>query len=493
MSAPHRLLDTLDSGVPPESSSLVMSEADALALGRRIVAFASNDQTTAVVTHSVSGVTRIANGQVLSGDDGESLQISVDVQIGKRPGVRLLTNQRDDASLRALVTTAEAMVRQQAGNESDPEATLIGPQTYDPVHLWYQASMDAIDTARHEVVPRIITAVRAAGLEGAGFVGGLARTRAVVRKSGLAVACRETDFECTVTARAVDGTSSGWAGRAARDWACLDPDDVARRAIAMSRLAANPVAIEPGRRTAILGPAAVAQLVRAMAYAYDSTETAMGGTPFSDQNAPSQSKVGQRVFDSRLRIVSDAADPAGGFVPFYPDQGGAGIPLRPVTWVDGGVLRMLAYPVGLAVFKGTRHSGIPLAVRLEAMPNVATGRLESMIAGCREGIYVNRFSGLTTMDRKVGLMSGVTRDGCFLVKDGKIEKSVKNFRFRESPFHAFNRIESIGMPERASLGYVKTAPYDMISFQAYSWPLEPIIVPPLVIRDFNFATLSDAV
>jgi predicted Zn-dependent protease len=89
-----------------------------------------------------------------------------------------------------------------------------------------------------------------------------------------------------------------------------------------------------------------------------------------------------------------------------------------------------------------------------------------------------------------GLMTGVTRDGCFLIKDGKIAKPVKNFRFTESPFLAFNKVEMIGEPERVAFGY--DVPREHTDGPT-RWPHLPIIVPPMMIQDFNFTALSDAV
>jgi predicted Zn-dependent protease len=82
------------------------------------------------------------------------------------------------------------------------------------------------------------------------------------------------------------------------------------------------------------------------------------------------------------------------------------------------------------------------------------------------------------------MISGLTRDGCFLVKDGTIQHAVTNFRFLESPWLILNRLEAIGTTHRTALGH--TPGVD-------GWPLPPIIVPPLMVRDFNFVALGEAV
>src|SRR5689334_7141772 len=109
-----------------------------------------------------------------------------------------------------------------------------------------------------------------------------------------------------------------------------------------------------------------------------------------------------------------------------------------------------------------------------------------MIAQCDEGIYVNRFSSMENIYWNTGMVTGVTRDGCFLVKHGKIDRPVKNFRFLASPFFVLNNIIAIGPTRRAAYGY---APWTAQEKQKasgmradfYDWPRRPMVVPPLMV------------
>jgi predicted Zn-dependent protease len=158
-----------------------------------------------------------------------------------------------------------------------------------------------------------------------------------------------------------------------------------------------------------------------------------------------------------------------------------------MTWVENGVLKNLAYGVTGAMFTGRTYAGWPHSMRFTG----GTTTIDQMIAQCADGIYVNRFSGVDLIDRKTCLTTGVTRDGCFYVKDGKIVKPVKNFRFDESPFFMLNKIEALGIPERTSFGYTPKGAY-MEGWEC-NWPRWPMIVPPMMVRDFNFSALADAV
>jgi predicted Zn-dependent protease len=117
-----------------------------------------------------------------------------------------------------------------------------------------------------------------------------------------------------------------------------------------------------------------------------------------------------------------------------------------------------------------------------------------MIAQCKEGILVNRVSDVEMVDEYTCVLTGVTHGGCFLIKDGRIFKPVKNFRFLESPFFFLNRIEALGVPERAAFGFTPRGENEPAwDSHGGAWPRPPLIVPPMMVRDFNFTALSDAV
>jgi predicted Zn-dependent protease len=182
-------------------------------------------------------------------------------------------------------------------------------------------------------------------------------------------------------------------------------------------------------------------------------------------------------------MISDPSDPDGGYQPFF----GSGFASPKMSWIEGGTLKNLAYSVGYAMARGKPYAENPWSIRVTG----GNTTIEQMIAQCQEGVYVNRFSSVDLVDMSTGMMTGVTRDGCFFVKNGKIDRPIKNFRFLESPFVFMNNVEAMGVPERAAFGYTPPAVtyYDPFS----TWPRRPVIVPPMMVRDFNFSALSDAV
>jgi predicted Zn-dependent protease len=465
--------------IPPLAARLaagrpVLAQEEMHSLVERIMNMTTSPSVVVEITHTAQVVTRLANGQVLSGDDGDTLTIRIGVgtdgEIGQGyPTTRLETNQLNVQVLKAIVAQAEAIERDRLKRKENPNPVkLMAQDTYIPVHLWHQSVIDAMHTARTTALPALLLPFRSTGLTAAGFVGLMARSEAYYDRQGITAYNEETDSEVTITARGSHG-ESGWSGQTARDWTMIDSAAVAAKALKIAKMSANPVAVEPGRRTAILSAEAMGQIARTMAYRQFSQHGFNGfHTP------PKKYRWGGRYFDPRITISSDPADPDGGFRPFF--QGPLGT--RAITWVENGLLRNLV--AGLK--DGKPYVDFPHSMRISGGPTSE----EEMIAQCKEGVYVNRLYNVQEIDERSGLQTGVTRDGCFLVKDGKIVKAVKNFRFHDSPFFMWNKLEVIGPTRRVALGFIPRT-------YGTGWPLSPIIVPPMMVHDFNFSSLADAV
>jgi predicted Zn-dependent protease len=473
--------------IPPLAARLaaarpVLSEEQVMTLAKRVMSMTSADTVHVYVIHTAQVVTRMANDQVLSGDDGDRLQIQLWTRFGGRAGVNVITNQLDDTVLLAAVRRCEALARVNLGpdEEARPETRQV-QDTLVPVSLWHEETIRAMTTTRDTVVPEIIDAVTRERLSAAGFVGLMARSRAMITKEGIHVFSEETDSEVTITARTTDGKSSGWGGQAARNWTKIHHADIAARAVAMAKMGRTPVALEPGRRTAILGPAAIAQMLRFLAAEFDAVGAHRGETALA--RVPRGTKLGQRIFDSRINMRSDPADPDGGYCPYF----GNGYATPAMSWVENGILKNLAYDPLAAMDHGTIYSALPSSIRIAG----GMTSIDQMIAQCPEGVYVNRMSDVEMLNLRTAVMTGVTRDGCFLIKDGKIDRPIKNFRFMESPFFFLNKIEALGPTERTAFGY--TPPALQFDRGPTDWPRNPMIVPPMMVHDFNFTTLADAV
>lgn len=196
--------------------------------------------------------------------------------------------------------------------------------------------------------------------------------------------------------------------------------------------------------------------------------------------------LGERVVDERITISADPMDPELGFPPFgiettYGHGDMLSLPVyRKVTWIDKGVLTNLAYQRDHAIGTG-RTLGLPNSGAFRMSGGETS--VEEMIATTKRGILVTRFDRPTLLDFRSLLYRGYTRDGLWLIENGKISKAIKNLAFTESPLFALNNIEQLGVPQRV--------------FHAgppFPWAVpQPRVVPPLKIRDFSFTALTDAV
>lgn len=410
-----------------------------------------------------------ARNRVYVSSDTHQLDIGIQRSIRGASGVAY-TDRLDDDSLRNAIHAAEksAYYGAQAFEYHPPRPSMEA--TLQP-KLWSETTIGLSADARAEYARRISVAPEAAGYQCAGEIVTGAQGHAVLRSNGTFRYYPVTMVEVSASVRDSKHGASGWAGVTDFDLARVDPLAFGERAFEKAKRSANPVAIEPGRYTTILEPQAVADLVSwILERAMDRRMAESGRGPFAAGGG--DSKIGQRVLDTRLRLRADPMDPLGAFVPFQQWSGEA---YRPVNWIDAGVLKDLAYDRPYALTMLGEDQALPNSnsYRLEAEGTTAT--IEDMIKTTERGLLVTRFSDVRLLDLDSMLLSGFTRDGVWLVDHGKITKSVKNFRFTESPLFILNNLEQVGTPVRV--------------FNRNN----AVVVPPVKVKDFNMTALSDAV
>jgi predicted Zn-dependent protease len=390
----------------------------------------------------------------------------VTVTFGKRRASSS-TNVLDDAALRRTVDLASRLARLAP---EDPELMPeLGPQTYEAVDAFVEATADLDAEGRAEVIGRAIGAATAAGkaagtIFAAGYLEANTRAIAVATSHGLFAYHRTTDADFSVTARTPDGTGSGWARGGARDWNAVDPVAIGRIAAQKAVASRNPSEIPPGLYTAVLEPQAVTDLVPLLAGALSARAADEGRSAFS--KAGGGTRIGDKVTDERVTLYSDPADAGLRGQPFDAE----GVPLRRIVWIEKGVLRNLAYTRFWAEKQGKQPTGFPGVSGLALVGGSKS--TEDLVAGCERGVLVTHFFYIRSLDPRTVLQTGLTRDGAFLIEKGRVTRSLKNFRWNESPLLMLNRLEDIGRPEPTAAGR---------------------LMPALRVRDFNFTSLSDAV
>jgi predicted Zn-dependent protease len=445
-----------------------LSREECEAIAKRTLGFVTTpDGARANITSGSRGNTRFAVNQVSSGGDNYDGTVTVTAYVGRRSGTST-TNQLDDDGLRQAVQTAERLARLAP---EDPEfmPELDAPE-YEPGRNWSEATAALDAQGRAEAVRTITRPSTQAGLVSTGYLDARAGASAVANTRGLFGYSRATGATLTTTVRTADGTGSGWAGASHHDWSRIDAAALGARAAEKARASRNPVAVEPGRYTVVFEPTAAANLIQFIAFALSARAADEGRSFFS--KASGGNKIGAKVMDERVTIVSDPFDAEIAGTPFTSE----GLPTRRSVWIENGVVKNLNYDRYWAQKKGVSPTASGGSLKM----NGGSSTMEEMIASTPRGLLVTRFWYLRPVDQRTILYTGLTRDGTFLIENGKVARAVKNLRFNDSPVFMLNNLEALGTPVRVS------ASEDGGTGQA-------VMVPPLKVRDFNFTSLSDAV
>jgi predicted Zn-dependent protease len=459
MRTPKRLIPIVD------VDGDIISREQSQKLIEQVVKMSTADAISVNVSSGVTNNIRFAANQVSTAGSVADATVAITSAFGaKRATVQ--TNNLSEEALRATVRQSEALAKL---SPDDPEAMPdLGPQPIKTVDADF-ASTEALDASAlaNAALTALEPARKAGDLTAAGYLVVSTQTNALGNSSKLFAYHKSTNANYTLTVRTTDGTGSGWAGAEHPDWKQLDVNAVSARAISKARLSKNPVAIEPGRYTVILEPQAVGDLVQLIAFYADARSSDEGRSPFTKQGGGN--KIGEKIVDPRISIIADPFDPMVRSQPWDGD----GLPLGKQVFVDKGVLKELYYSRFWAKKQGKQPTGAPTSFIMSG----GTTSLDDMIKSTTRGILVTRLWYLREVDPRTILYTGLTRDGTFLIENGKISKAVKNFRFNDSPLFMLNNLEAIGPAVRLAGTEAGGA----------------VVVPPIKVKDFNFTSLSDAV
>jgi len=395
----------------------------AIELAERAVAAADGDGVEAVVQAEHSGFARFAGSEVHQPTLIENVSVFVRVVRGNRVGAAA-ANRIDDEGLRDLALRAGEAA--EAAPEDPDLPGLAGASALPDVEGYDEetAGLSPADQAR----------LAADAIGGAGdtpvygfFTSGTA-TVAVVTSAGFAAEQTSTDAVALALA-ATDG-ASGYAEQTSWAVGDVDPAAVARQAFELAKRTANADELEPGTYRAVLGPYAVGELLQYFAF------DAFSGLALLEERSYLAGKLGERRFDEKVSIADDALDPQG--LPKQFDF--EGVPKQRVPLVENGVLRGAVWDSTSAVRAGgsrqsTGHAPPPAFRRWGPLPfalSLAGGEAESideLVELVGDGIYITRLHYLGIVEPRQGILTGMTRDGTFRIRDGKLAEPLVNLRF----------------------------------------------------------------
>jgi predicted Zn-dependent protease len=304
-------------------------------------------------------------------------------------------------------------------------------------------------------------------LVAAGYLENSQGFSAMMNSKGLFAYGTSTNVNFSVTMRTEDGKGSGYASKSYNDVKKLDVKGATEMAAKKASGSVNARAIEPGKYTVILEPAAAIVLLENIFFNLDGRQADEGRSFLSKGDG--KTKIGEKLVDERVTIYSDPLNPE---LPTG-TWSGDGQAQKKINWIEKGVIKNAFYSRYWANKKGIQPVPFPEGVIMEG----GTQSLEDLIKSTEKGILVTRLWYIRSVDPQTVLLTGLTRDGTFYIENGEIKFPIKNFRFNESPIIMLNNLEALGKPERTISGESNIN----------------ALIPPMKIRDFTFTSLSDAV
>jgi predicted Zn-dependent protease len=439
----------------------MLTREEAKRITDRVLGFTAFPECTVTIDNSETASIRYALNSVTTSGFQVDQELAISVTKDNKTGSTSLS-EFDDKSL------SEAMKRaEQLSGVAPPNPEFVpgmGPQQYANFDNFVDGTAAARSKEMIPAVRSVIEGARAKNLVAAGFFERDATVSAIANKHGLFAFERSTDSRLSTTVRTPDGSSSGWASRQSPDISRIDGSAAAAAAIGKCDRWRNPKRLDPGNYTVVLEPTAVSDLVELIGF---NARAAEEGRSFLSRKGGG-TLLGEKLFPEFITLRTDPFDRRNRAL--LVDS--AGLPAAPVTWIERGVVKNLHYDRYWALQTGKQPT--PSVARL--VLDGGTDSLDSLIGGVERGLLVTRFWYLRVVNPQTLQYTGLTRDGLFLIESGKVTSPVGNFRFNESPVRLLQNVLKMGVPERAQGGEG-----------------DGLIAPPLVVKDFPFTSISDAV
>jgi len=399
------------------------------------------EQTEVMVTEWDSALTRFANNGIHQNVAERNAQVRVRVVKDGRTGVASV-NQMDERAANDVLRRAIEIAALQPKAEVVP---MPGPAPSREADAWSSATADATPEERAEFVATICNRAEKAGLKAFGAFTTSAGQLAIGNSLGVFHQHRGT--QATVNSVVMGDAGSGYADRGAIDVAQLNKDELAEEVIEKAKRNQNAQPIEPGVYEVVLEEYAVAEMLEFMSY--------IGFSALAAQEERSFMRHGERITGDAVSIWDDGLDPSGLPAPFDFE----GVPKQRVDLIKNGVASGLVYDMQTATREGRASTGHglpapntdgPFAVNLFMQPG-ATPKAE-LASEIKRGIWVTRFWYVRIVQPKASIITGMTREGTFLIEDGRITRPVKDLRFTQSMLEALEGTLAISRGTKLQIG-----------------------------------------
>jgi PmbA protein len=451
----------------------------------RVLKHSTADEVECLFYGGRSALTRFANNTIHQNVAEENYGVSLRTVFGGRTA-RATTNRLDDQGLKDVVRASESLARVQepdsdllpvpdAGEGARTTGTTQSPSRH------FEATATLSPDQRADAVGTMVAIAQKHKLTAAGIFSTSWNVEGIFNSRGLSDWHTQTSAEISITMLAAD--SSGWQKANSPDVANLNPAQLAEIAARKAVTSASPREIPPGKYTVILEPAAVLDTVGFAFFDF-------GGLAILDQRSFLSNRIGTRLFGENISISDDVSHPLQSGSPFD----GEGMRRQKVQLVENGVVKRVVYARATAEkMKKSEHAGkvgpieatghgfpipnemgeAPMNIVFQLPQESDPRTVDEMVSSCERGILVTRLWYIREVDPYEKILTGMTRDGTFLVENGTVVCGIRNFRFNQSLIEMLSSVEQMSTPVRTS----GEESFDMV-------------VPAMKIRDFNFTEVT---
>ena len=428
----------------------------------KAIGYSKADQTQASVEIGEASLTRFANSIIHQNVSERNAQIAVKAVIGKRLGY-CSTNKLDDGAIKATVEKAVEFARHSP--ENPDFVSLPEPKPIKPVTVFDEQTADYSPEDRARDVAGMVCEAEKVGAQAAGSLSTGYDEYAIASSLGISAYNPSTVANLTTVMTAETGF--GYADRVSQRVGDIHPIDAAVEAATGSVRSKNPEPIEPGEYEVVMLPYAVDEFLGFMSYA------GLGALAVQEGRSFLTGKFGEKIMGEKVTIWDDGLDPAG--LPRSFDA--EGIPKQRVDMIVNGVANAVVYDSYTAKKEGKESTGHavspitaygPMPINMFMQPGDSS--VEEMIASTKRGILVTRFHYTNIIHPILVLITGMTRDGTFLIEDGKVTRPLKNLRFTDGVIERLSNVELISKE-------TKRQPY--------------AVVPAIKVRGFRFTGMTE--
>lgn len=428
------------------------------ALLARALSLSNADETEALIAASDASLTRFTHNAVHESVSERNCQLSVRAIVGKRAGVAS-TNKLDDAGIAAVVRRATEIAKLSTEDRDFPGlpgpagAVIELPGSFD------SATASAGADVRAAAVNDIANVMRQHHLYAAGYVSTEAGSLAVANSKGVKRFHRSSDSAINI--KAIGSDSSGYAEGHSRRFEDLNAGALAERAARKAVAGRNPRALEPGRYTVIMEPTAFREFLGYLSW------IGFGAQSFEEGSSFMSGRIGEKIVSEKVTIRDDFSHPQGSGTPFDFE----GVPRQKVGLIEGGVAKDVVYDSYYAAKIKHVNTGHALPapntdgpMPLNIVVDPGSTPVEELIKSITHGVLVTRTWYVRLVDQKQTMITGMTRDGLFLIERGKVTRGLKNMRFNESIIGALGRTELASALVRSESHVLPAAKIDAFHF-----------------------------